>query len=186
MKTLTHKGAVYPSTTRAAVRLGAELGREVYDPETGEIDEELDALRAEALQDLDTGIETLAARVQRYETNAKICKEVAADYRSRADSWKRQADGLRALIGELLNVANKTKIKTALFTVSVRESAGALVIADEAEIPPEYIRTVESPDKSAIKAHLKAGGTLEGCRIETKQSVSLRVAGGKKTQENAH
>jgi len=183
MKTLTHKGAVYPSTVRAAVRLGAELGRETYDPETGEIDEERDTLRFEALQNLEAGIEVLAARIQRYETNAKICKEVAADYRSRADSWKRQADGLRSLVGEVLAIANKTKVKTALVTVSVRESAGALVIEDDAQIPAEYLRTVESPDKSAIKAHLKAGGTLDGCRIETKQSVSLRVAGGKKTED---
>ena len=64
-------------------------------------------------------------------------------------------------------------IQTARGEIKVKKNPPAVIIEDGAKIPAQYTnqKITITPDKTKIKAALKAGETIDGCRLE--QAVSL-------------
>ena len=51
-----------------------------------------------------------------------------------------------------------------------------VTIAPDANLPEEYVRTKTTvePDKTAIKAALASGKTVDGCTLETRNNMTLK------------
>lgn len=66
-------------------------------------------------------------------------------------------------------------IKGVYANISFRASEQT-VIYDEAALPPEYIvvKTTTAPDKTKIKAAIKAGLNVPGARIESKRNIQIK------------
>ena len=68
-----------------------------------------------------------------------------------------------------------TKEKTPFFSVSYRTSESVQVY-DLSAIPERYIKmkVEQAPDKTAIKAALKAGEMVKGCSLEKKRNIQIK------------
>lgn len=69
-------------------------------------------------------------------------------------------------------------IKCPAFTIKLRENNPSVVVADDAEIPAEFIRTTPppkpAPDKVAIKKALLEGVAIPGCSLERTLRVEIK------------
>jgi hypothetical protein len=65
------------------------------------------------------------------------------------------------------------KMKEAEFTVSYRQSE-AIEIDDGADIPPEFLTMNPVIDKMSLKAALKEGAVISGCRLVQKQNIQIK------------
>ena len=63
-------------------------------------------------------------------------------------------------------------------TIKVKQNPPSVLVEDESAIPWEYMRQAAPPppavDKAAIKEALKAGISVPGARLVSKQSVSIK------------
>jgi len=69
--------------------------------------------------------------------------------------------------------SGETKIKTDLFSFFIRDSE-ALSIADEDNIPRQFLRIKKEVDKVAIKKAIKDGEEIEGCYIVKNRSLGVK------------
>jgi hypothetical protein len=65
------------------------------------------------------------------------------------------------------------KMKEAEFTVSYRQSE-AIEIDEGADIPPEFLNMNPVIDKMSLKAALKEGAVISGCRLVQKQNIQIK------------
>lgn len=74
-----------------------------------------------------------------------------------------------------MQAAGITKIENADLMIRVQKGRGKVDIFDEGMIPMEYMKQpAPVPNKSAILADLKEGVIIDGCRLETSESVVIR------------
>jgi predicted transcriptional regulator len=77
---------------------------------------------------------------------------------------------------ENMESAEIKKIQCDLFTITLVQGREIAVIDDESALPDDFVRveTKVSPDKNAITAELKDGGTVVGAHLERAKS-SIRI-----------
>jgi phage host-nuclease inhibitor protein Gam len=78
---------------------------------------------------------------------------------------ERIAAGLRDYLKHNMETAQIQRIECPLFDISIRTNPAAVEVFDEAQVPKEMLRVAYSVDKTAIKAELKAGREVAGCRL---------------------
>lgn len=139
------------------------------DAETGEI------IDPEKLTDLamqrDEKIENVALWIKNLESDAVAYRAEKEAFAEREKAAKQKAEGLKIW---LANALECTKFTTSKVAVSFRKSES--VECEEGQIPTEFMRKkVEYlPDKSKIKSALKAGESVAGCRLLTKQNIQIK------------
>jgi hypothetical protein len=140
------------------------------DCETGEIidPEQLSNLMMER----STKIESVALWVKNLESDAVAYK---AEKEAFAIREKQATEKAKRLKEWLAKVCEGEKFSTTRCSVSFRVSE-AVEIAEGATIPDEYMRTktTSEPDKTAIKAALKAGAKIEGCQLSAKMNTNIK------------
>lgn len=141
------------------------------DPETGEIlnADNLHAVEAEASEK----IEATALYLRELDAEAKAAKDEADRMIARVKSMQKRSDYLKSMLLDALHATGK--VKTARVTVSIRTTQ-AVEIAEGANLPEAYttVKTTVSPNKVAIKQALLDGVEVPGCRLEARESVSIR------------
>lgn len=148
-----------------------EAWERCVDPETGEIDEALYA-EFEALQlKRDQKIENVACWIKNLASDAEAMKAEAKNLTERAKAAEKKAESLKHYLELALHGEKFSGTRAA---ISFRRSK-AVRIAPDTTLPVEYIRrkVTEEPDKTAIKAALAAGNTIEGCELV--ETVSLQI-----------
>lgn len=140
------------------------------DDETGEIMdfERLNALHMERIKKL----ENVALAYKNYLAEAAALKAEKEAFQEREERAKKKAEYLK---GYLAYVLDGAKFKTTLVEVSFRKSEAVVVDCDAGTLPKEF-QTVKPPEpnKTAIKAALKAGQEVTGCRIETRINATIK------------
>lgn len=143
---------------------------ECVDLETGEIvdQERLDSL----MMDRSAKIESVALWVKNLESDAVAYK---AEKEAFAAREKQASEKAKRLKEWLAKVCEGNKFSTAKCAISFRSSE-AVEIAEGTTIPEQYMRTktTTEPDKTAIKAALKAGEEIDGCRLSTKLNTNIK------------
>lgn len=155
-----------------------DLLNAVTDPDTGEV------VDPDALDSL------LLERDQKIENVALYAKDVNAEWvavtheimtlQQRADRLKNTEEGLKRYLARELN---GEKFSTPKCEVAFRKSESVEVddefigwASDIENYALHYLKRKETvtADKTAIKQYLKSGGTLEHCRIVTKNNISIK------------
>lgn len=154
--------------------------RELQQIDAEEIPEEvlrdtLDALTGE----LEIKATNVAMFCQNLDTFAASCDEAAKRMKDRAARIQRKADQVRDYLQSMLEAAQITKIEAPEFTLAIRKNPPALVMAEGVAVPDEFMVTPPAPapypDKQAIKAALKAGRKIDGCRLDQAQRLEIRT-----------
>jgi hypothetical protein len=143
------------------------------DPETGEIadPEMLDALMMER----DAKIESVACWIKNLESDALAYKAEKEAFADREAAAKKKVESLK---GWLAHALEGQKFSTVKCAVSFRKSESVELeeAFDVAHIPAEYlsIKTTYSPNKTAIKAAIKEGKEIAGCKLVEKLNASVK------------
>jgi len=154
--------------------------RELQQIDAEEIPEEVLRDTLEALTgELEVKATNVAMFCQNLEIFAANCEEAAKRMEDRASKVKRKADQVRSYLKQMMEAAEITKIEAPEFTLAIKKNPPALVIADGVVLPKEFMvippPPPAHPDKQAIKAALKQGRTVEGCRIEQATRLEIRT-----------
>ena len=143
---------------------------ECVDQETGEI---IDPERLESLfMDRQQKIENIACWIKNLESDALAFK---AEKESFADREKKAIAKAEQLKNYLAQVLAGEKFSTGKCAVSFRRSESVEVF-DESLVPVEYMKekVTHAPDKAAIKALLKGGQNVGGCRLSEALNTQIK------------
>ena len=140
------------------------------DEETGEVIdfEKLSALTME----LSEKIENIALWIKNLEADAEAFKKEEEAFEERKKAAANKAESLRRYLDTALN---GQKFATERVSVSFRSSK-AVQIAENTELPAEYIKTkVEKlPDTKKIGDALKNGIAVPGCALVTNRNMQIK------------
>tara|TARA_R100001163_G_scaffold1389_1_gene2194 strand:- start:1015 stop:1500 length:486 start_codon:yes stop_codon:yes gene_type:complete len=91
-------------------------------------------------------------------------KQLADQYKKRADRMATKADAINQQMKHLLNAMGVKKVNHALATVSITKPRWSVEVVDEAQVPTQLKITTSKPDLRAIKKILDDGEPVPGCR----------------------
>jgi len=141
--------------------------------EEEEISEETLADTLESLQyDLEDKADQYAKIIKQLEGQARIIQEEKQRLEEKKKTISNNIDKMKAALKDAMKVADKRKIKTDLFTFSVRKASNRSVEII-GEVPPEYLKKPE-PDTMAIKELLKTQEVEWAYLKEPTEFLSIR------------
>ena len=121
---------------------------------------------------------SVAAVVRNLEVHADLIRDAAKQLSERAARADKRAESIKAYLLFHLQATGITKVTAPEFTVTVRNNPESVRIADDAELPAEFLVQPPAPparpDKTAIKAALKTGRDVPGCWLEAGQRLEIR------------
>lgn len=146
----------------------------IFDEETGEVlfdEENLTALEMARNEKL----EAVALYIKSLEAEAEAMKAEAKKLADRREAKERKAERLRSYISNSMQALGDTKLETAKVALSFRKSE-SVDVYEPALLPSEYTKTktTVTPDKTAIKAAIKAGQEVAGATLEVKQNLQIK------------
>ena len=138
------------------------------DPETGEADpeklDELMLMREKKLEGLALWVKNLKAEAEAIRAEEKALAE-------RRQAKERKAESIRAYLAKTLA---GQKFETSRVVCSFRKSQ-KVEITDLDKIPDDYLRySTPTADKTAIKAAIKDGLTIEGAELVDSVSMTIK------------
>ena len=140
------------------------------DPETGEL---LNALEWDKLNmAYEEKVENIACFIKNLTIDIADFKAEEANLAARRKTLERKAEFLKRL---LLDNMDGQKFSTVKCAVSFRKSE-AVQVDDVNHIPAEMLRikTTYEPDKTAIKAAIKSGREINGCKLVENTSIQIK------------
>ena len=141
---------------------------ECVDAETGEI---IDFDRLTELQmERDKKIENIACWIKDLVAEAKSIKEERIVLANRQLAAERKAESLKNYLKTCLG---GERFKSARCAVSFRKSKH-LEIADGANIPAEFVKTVRSVDKAGLTKAIKDGAAIDGVNLVESTSIIVK------------
>ena len=103
-------------------------------------------------------------------------KELAEQYKRRADKMASKADAINQQMKHLLNAMGVKKVNHALATVSITKPRWSVEVVDEAQVPTQLKITTSKPDLRAIKKILDDGEPVPGCRPKVGyEGITVRI-----------
>ena len=140
------------------------------DNETGEIVdfERLNELHMERIKK----IENIALAYKNCMSEAVALKAEKEAFEEREKRAKNRAEDLKKYLAYVLD---GKKFKTTLVEIGFRKSEAVVVDCDVFKLPDDYLKyKMPEPDKAKIKAALKSGQNISGCRIEVKNNINIK------------
>ena len=123
-----------------------------------------DSIREICGDDEDTFLDTLDGETDAVDVLGKLIqerlevlgyeatnKELAEQYKRRADKMASKADAINQQMRHLLNAMGVKKVNHALATVSITKPRWSVEVVDEAQVPTQLKITTTKPDLRAIK-----------------------------------
>ena len=148
-----------------------------------------DSIREMCNDDDDTFLDTLDGETDALDILGKLIqersevlgyevanKELADQYKKRADRMANKADAINQTMKHLLTAMGVKKVNHALATVSITKPRWSVEVVDEAQVPTQLKITTTKPDLRAIKKHLDDGEPVPGCRPKVGyEGVTVRI-----------
>ena len=145
------------------------------DEETGEVDVDIAAALANVQGTFEEkAIATATVSRMLGNTVEEISKEI--DRLKRLKAHLEREDGrVREYLKMAMEMTGTEKVQGISASISFRKSEQT-VIDNEVELPEEYItvKTTYTPNKTAIKAAIKAGNEVPGAHIETVMNLQIK------------
>lgn len=148
-------------------------------PETG-LDEQTIIDTLEGLQGaVEVKAQNVAAYCLNVEAEAEAIDAIADKLAKRADALRNRTEHLRSYLMFNMKRSGITEIKAidGTFSAKIRQNPEAVFIADAESIPSDYDRIIperREPDKAKIKADLKAGKDVPGCKLVRGERLELK------------
>ena len=133
----------------------------------------------EALEgDIQAKAYSVAAFSRNLDASAEAIRAAARRMLDRADRIEKRAEGVRQYLLFNMQAAGITRIEHPEFVLAVKKNPPAVVIDEDAELPPQYLKTPEPPpprpDKAAIAKALKAGAVVPGAYLTYSDRLEIK------------
>lgn len=147
----------------------------LYDrAESGDFDEETIKDTLESIEDsFDDKAVNTAYILKNLQASEKIIAEEIKRLTERKKSLVNNQKRLKDYLLFNMQKVNKTKIKSDIFTLSIRNSQ-AVEVEDLNKLNKGYLKISYSPDKTKIKDAIKGGEDVTGAKLVTNQSLNIR------------
>lgn len=146
-----------------------------FNEETGEIIDNSETIN-KLFEELELSLEEKLVNCQNWilENNSKVevLKKESKRLSDKAKALENKTERLKELM-KLSVVASGQTIKTDMFTFSLRKSK-SVQVANEEELPRNYVRIKKEADKKAIKEALENGVEIVGCSFIENVSLSVK------------
>lgn len=138
------------------------------DPDTGEIlsKEEFESIAG----DFNDGVENLCLWYKNLVAEAKMVKAEEDELKKRRQSCEKKSERILNYVGYLLD---GKQFSTSKCKVSYTKST-ACEIYEGAEVPKEFMRIKEEPDKKLISEYIKQGNECNFAHIVERSNVNLK------------
>ena len=121
--------------------------------------------------------DALIAGMQDAEALATAAKAQADALKARADRLKARSAAYKGRMLTLLDAIGQKKLERPGATISRRTGSLSAQITDEASVPSQLSKIVQTPDKTAIKKQLEAGEAVPGAELARgEDGVTVRVS----------
>ena len=144
--------------------------------ETGEITDNSELLQ-KLFNELSLNFEDKLDNCQRYcltlDGEADILSKEIKRLQDKKKAIDNKQDRLRKMLLNAILVSGVEKIKTSLYSFSIRNSK-ALEVDSIDDIPRSFLRVKYEADKKAIKEAIEGGSVIDGCRIVENKSLGVR------------
>ena len=141
----------------------------------GDVDmDALNNLMTAKTETIERGMESLCKIRARKMADVTTLRDEAKRLIDKADREIKSLERLEQYMMDMLMRSGQQKLTAGTFTVGTRMSTSVYVAPDFNN--PEYMRvtTTSAPDKVAIKEALKAGATIDGASLTTKQNLAVK------------
>ncbi len=142
------------------------------------VTEEDSAAFLETLESLEDAIEDKAENIvcvlKEMEGDINILKVEEKRLKERRQALEKRREHLRWYLQDELEVMNIPNIKTARFTISLKNNPPKVNVISEDLIPINFIKASYSVDKSALKEALENGQEIDGAELIQERSVQIR------------
>ena len=135
-----------------------------------------DVLRADMVEGSTSAFEFLSQVVRLIGDNDALAKGVTIyidELRARKERLFRRDQALRALIFQVMTLADLPKAELAEATVSIRAGQQKVIVTDETVLPDQFCRIKREPDKTAIKEALTHGDSVAGAQLSNGESTLM-------------
>lgn len=124
--------------------------------------------------DLREKVEACAVFMRSQDAQAAAIGEEIKRLQARKRACEAAEERVRQALIATMVATGQTKVKTALFSVSVRDSQGEVVVSDEALVPDEYFRVKRELSRSAMREALKGGAEIPGAELRINKTVVVK------------
>lgn len=129
----------------------------------------------EALEDaIEDKAENIVCVIKEMEGDINTLKAEEKRLKERRQALEKKKEHLRWYLQDELEVMNIPRLKTAKFTISLRDNAPKVNVIDETLIPFNFIKTAYSVDKKAVKEALESGQEVVGATLVRERGISIR------------
>lgn len=127
--------------------------------------------------DLEQKAQNVALFARNLEATAAAIKQAEGDMARRRKALENRVAHLKDYMLAQMMVAGIKKIEGPYLRIGIRDNPEAVEVFDAAQIPAEFMRQPEpppaAPDKTAIKAAIKAGKEVAGCKLTRSQRLDI-------------
>lgn len=118
----------------------------------------------------------VAAYFQNLEATAQAVRQAEKHMQERRKRIERRIASMKHYLLENMQACGITRIDSPQFSLVVRRNPGTVVIDREDELPAEFVlvRTERVPDKTSIRARLKAGESVTGAHLEHSSRLEVK------------
>jgi hypothetical protein len=154
-----------------------ESSSDYIDEETGEVQSEFSAALDSIGGAIDDKVEGCVKVIRHLDADMEMLRAEEVRLAKRRKSIEGSKDRLRKYVRENMQLAQRDKIKTALFTIFLSAAKQKVVIDDEDAVPNEYRAEAKRPppDKAALLAALVSGKVVAGAHAELgEQTLTIK------------
>lgn len=150
----------------------ADLLENADEESIGTLQETLDAIE----DSIEVKVENTLKLMKNFEAEALAIKAEAQRLSARATAKQNEAGRLKEYVKGQLLFAGLEKMKTSLFSASIRSNPESVVITNLKSLPKKFKVVAEpKPDLNAIKNAIKLGETVRGAKLESSgTSITIR------------
>lgn len=148
---------------------------ETADEETGEVDVDISAALADVQGSFEEKAVATATVVRMLNNTADDVNAEIKRLTGMKKHLERETERVKDYLTQVCEMTGTESIKGISASISFRKSEQTIIDNEEA-IPDEYmtVKTTYTPNKTAIKAAIKAGKEIDGAHIEVVKNIQIK------------
>ena len=154
----------------------------LYDYETGEVNQEVEAQVNALLPQVEAKCIAVAHWIKKLEAERREIEFIKSEIQLREEAYNKEVSRWQEYLKYNMEKQQITNISCPYFTLKIKKNPYSTTILDEFQLPSRFIKTREiikvetKPDKEAIKEEvLKTGKQVPGAHVEQKTKLEISV-----------
>lgn len=139
-------------------------------------EEELSIHLQNISDEIDTKAENIVKVLKDMDGDIEKLKTAEKELKAKKTALENRKQNLRNYLQSQMELVDKKKIKTDLFTISIQNTQKELNILDETKIPNEFFKVERTLKKAEFKKAVQSGEYQDIAELLSKESMVIRWA----------